>query len=118
MSDVLPAVKRELKRRTKPRRSNANAPFAILDGAPWVTSEEAKAAALFLQFLLSKPQQSELIHVGFRPSDRDVPLNPPIDERHGADPEANIKMVEMPETEVINAIVELWECIRQGDCPR
>ncbi len=45
-------------------------------------------------------------------------MNPPIDERHGADPEANIKMVEMPETEVINAIVELWECIRQGDCPR
>ena len=45
-------------------------------------------------------------------------MNPPIDERHGADPEAKIKMVEMPETEVINAIVELWECIRQGDCPR
>ncbi len=35
-------------------------PFAILDGAPWVTPVQAEAAAVFLQFLLSDQQQSRL----------------------------------------------------------
>ena len=43
-------------------------PFAILDGATWVKSEQAKAAAVFLQFLLSNQQQSRLASHGFRPT--------------------------------------------------
>ena len=95
----------------------ATHPFAILDGAPWVDSVQAEAAAAFLRFLLSEQQQSRLVDDGFRPTDPDVALGPPIDPLHGADPETNLVWVEVPGTQVISAIVELWECVRLGTAP-
>ena len=53
-------------------------PFAILDGAPWVDSEQA-AAAVFLRFLLSDQQQSRLAKSGFRPTDPTASLGPLFD---------------------------------------
>ena len=96
----------------------ATHPFAILDGAPWVEPVQAKAADVFLQFLLSEQQQSRLVDDGLRPTDPTKPLRPPIDPLYGADPEANLALVEVPGTQVIDAIVELWTCMRLGDCPR
>ncbi len=96
----------------------ATHPFAVLDGAPWVTSEQAEAAAVFLRFLLSDQQQSRLKGHGFRPTDPDLLLGPPIDPINGANPRANLVVVEVPGTEVIDAVVQLWTCIRLGECPR
>ena len=93
-------------------------PITILDGAPWVTPEQARAAKIFLGFLLSRQQQSFLLEYGFRPADVDAPLGPPIDPSNGADPEANLVIVEVPGTQAIGAIIELWTCMRLGDCPR
>ena len=93
-------------------------PFAILDGAPWVTPVQAEAAAVFLQFLLSDQQQSRLVSHGLRPTDPTKPLGPPIDRLHGVDPGANLVLVEVPGTQEMGAIVELWTCMRLGDCPR
>ena len=93
-------------------------PIAILDGAPWVTSVQEDAAAVFLQFLLSDQQQSRLVSHGLRPTDPTKPLGPPIDRLHGVDPEANLVLVEVPGTQAIGAIVELWTRMRLGDCPR
>lgn len=92
-------------------------PFAILDGAPWVQPEQAEAAQVFLSFLLSDQQQSRLANFGFRPTDPDAPLETPIDHLHGVDPNANIVLVEVPDPAVIDAVVELWACIRMGGCP-
>ena len=96
----------------------ATHPFAILDGAPWVEPVQAEAAAVFLQFLLSDQQQSRLVDDGFRPADPDKPLGPPIDPSNGVDPGANLVLVEVPGTQVIDAVVALWTCMRLGDCPR
>ena len=93
-------------------------PFAILDRAPWVTPVQAEAASVFLQFLLSDQQQSRLVSHGLRPTDPTKPLGPPIDRLHGVDPGANLVLVEVPGTQAIGAIVELWTCMRLGDCPR
>jgi len=87
----------------------ATHPFAILDGAPWVDPEQAAAAAVLRQFLLSDQQQSELASFGFRRTDETAPLEPPIDRAHGVDPQANLVLIEVPDPRVIDAIVELWE---------
>ncbi len=92
-------------------------PFAILGGAPWVSQEQARAAAVFMEFLLSDQQQSRLMVFGFRPSDPDDPIEWPTDASDVANSEANPVIVEIPDTQVIDAIVELWKCVRQGDCP-
>lgn len=63
-------------------------PFVILNGAPWVTPEEAKAAKIFLEFLLSSEQQSLLPNYGLRPASPTAPLAPPIDSTYGANPSA------------------------------
>ena len=88
--------------------------FAILDGAPWVEPEQAKAANVFLQFLLSDQQQRRLLSHGLRPAYPDASLGPPIDDRNGANPQANLAPIEVPEPQVILDIVELWEEIRNS----
>jgi hypothetical protein len=93
-------------------------PFLILNGAPWVTPEQAKAAGVFLDFLLSDQQQSLLDIHGLRPADPDTLLGPTIGPVNGGDPNADPKVVEVADTEIMIAVVELWECIRQGDCPK
>ena len=63
-------------------------------------------------------KQSRLASHGFRRTDRTASLVWPIDPLNGVDPRVNLVMVEVPDTQVIDAIVELWACIRPGDCPR
>ena len=93
-------------------------PFTILDEAPWVTAEQAKAAAVFQQFLLSQDRQSRLVDDGFRPTDLTKPLRDPILRRYGADPQANLKPIEVPDRQVLDDVVKRWECVRLGGCPR
>jgi len=90
-------------------------PFAILDGAPWVNSEGVQAARLFREFLLSTQQQSLLPKDGFRPADPAAAPFPPdsaIVPARGANPQANLAVVEVPAAEVIDAIVNLWKAVR------
>jgi ABC-type Fe3+ transport system substrate-binding protein len=96
----------------------ATHPFAILDGAPWVTPDQGRAAAVFLGFLLSDQQQSRLASYGFRPTDPATSIDSPIDPLYGANLRANLVIVEAPGTQVIGAVVELWKCVRLGNCPR
>jgi len=89
-------------------------PFAILDGAPWVTSEQTKAAAVFQRFLLSKEQQSRLLDGGFRPTDPAEPLRDPIVLRNGANPQTNLEHIEVPDRSVIDKVVEIYGEIRNS----
>lgn len=90
---------------------SATHPFAILDGAPWVTPDQVKAAGIFRQFLLSRQQQSLLSDYGFRPRDPATKLGVRIDPTKGADPQADLVLVEVPHSQVIDAVVKLWETI-------
>ena len=89
-------------------------PFVILDGAPWVKSEQARAAIVFQQFLLSEDRQSRLVNHGFRPTNATGTLKDPIVRRYGADPQANLAPIEVPDRQVIDEIVKLWEEIRKS----
>jgi Ca-activated chloride channel family protein len=88
-------------------------PFAILDGAPWVSAEQAKAAEIFRKFLLSSEQQSLLLKYGLRPTNPQAPLGPPLEAANGANPAAKLVTIEMPDTLVFDRVREVWHEIKK-----
>lgn len=75
---------------------------------PWVTPEKKEAAKIYIDYLLAKPQQEKAIPHGFRPGNIDVPLTSPIDSAHGVDPKEPLTTLEVPQVDVIHAILALW----------
>jgi Ca-activated chloride channel homolog len=75
---------------------------------PWVTPEKREAARIYIDYLLAKPQQEKAIPYGFRPGAVDVPLASPIDTAHGVDPKEPLSTLEVPQVEVMHAILALW----------
>jgi Ca-activated chloride channel family protein len=88
-------------------------PIAILDGTPWVNAEQASAAALLRDYLLSADQQAKLAEYGLRPADPAAKPGAPIDASHGANPDANLMPLTVPETLVIDRIGEVWHQVRK-----
>jgi len=74
----------------------------------WVTPDHREAAKIYVDYLLAKPQQEKALPHGFRPSAVDVALTSPIDTAHGVDPKEPQTTLEVPEPEVMDAIVQLW----------
>ena len=85
-------------------------PFAILDGAEWVTEEQVKAAENFREFLLSSEQQGLLPKIGLRPARFD-PLGEL--EGEGINPKAKLVELEMPEVLVFDRIIEVWHEVKK-----
>jgi hypothetical protein len=87
-------------------------PFCVLQ-AEWVTPLEARAAQMFVDFLTgSQMQELALLQHGFRPVDRDIPLDQPGSpfQRYAANglridlpPE-----VETPLGSVLNTLLDFW----------
>jgi len=75
----------------------------------WVTPAHYEAARNYIDYLLAKPQQEKALQYGFRPANVSVPLATPIDTSHGVNPQAPQATLEMPEVEVIKAIIKLWQ---------
>jgi Ca-activated chloride channel family protein len=75
---------------------------------PWVTPEKREAAKVYIDYLLARPQQEKAIPYGFRPGAVDVPLGAPIDAAHGVDPKEPQTTLEVPQVDVIHAILTLW----------
>jgi Ca-activated chloride channel homolog len=82
-------------------------PVGLVD-RPWVTPAHKEAAKIYMQYLLSRPQQERAIAHGFRPGLVEVPLAAPIDVAHGVDPKEPQTTLEVPAPEVINGILDLW----------
>ena len=94
----------------------ADHPFAILDGASWVSTEQVEAARLFREFLLSDEQQHALMQYGLRPADSSTGLIAPIDIQHGANPAANLVVLDVPDGLVIERAEEVWDVVeKQSD---
>jgi len=88
-------------------------PFAILDGTAWVSPEQARAAGILRDYLLSAEQQGKLAEYGLRPADPAAKPGPPIDLSHGANPDASLVALSVPETLVIDRIGEVWHQVRK-----
>jgi ABC-type Fe3+ transport system substrate-binding protein len=87
-------------------------PFCVLR-ADWVDQEEAQAAQLFVEFLLSREMQElALLEHGFRPVDPGVPLDQPGSplltySRNGLQLELP-PTVEDPGGEALSALLDFW----------
>lgn len=75
----------------------------------WVTPEHAEAAQKYIAFLLAPEQQKRALETGFRPASLEVPLASPVDAEHGVNPREPQTTLEVPGTEVVDAILRLWE---------
>ncbi len=90
-------------------------PYCILD-ADWVTPEQAEAAAIFRDYLLSPEQQARTIQWGLRPADSSVALHDPIDLAHGAVPtitEKDVPPLPYPSDDLINHIIAMWHQVKK-----
>ncbi len=88
-------------------------PFCVLN-ASWVAPEQAAAADLFIDYLLSRPMQElALLKYGFRPADASLPIDQPGSPflqyansglRLNLPPEA-----QLPDGNVLNTLLEFWD---------
>jgi Ca-activated chloride channel homolog len=88
-------------------------PYAILDGVPWVTSEQVTGAHVFRDFLLTRAQQEALVTLGLRPGDSSVKVGSPIEPAYGANPDAALVAIDLPEPLAIDRVVELWHQVKK-----
>jgi Ca-activated chloride channel family protein len=90
-------------------------PYCVLDG-DWVSDEQAEAAEIFRDYLLSPEQQALAIDWGLRPADPSVPLHAPIDQEHGAVPSITMDQVPhlaYPSDEVVGHILDVWHQVKK-----
>jgi Ca-activated chloride channel homolog len=84
-------------------------PLVILK-APWVTDEHRQAAAVFRDYLLSKPVQTRaMTEHGFRPADPSIAITAPIVPERGVDPKQPQTLLSTPTSEVIHHALEMWK---------
>jgi hypothetical protein len=87
-------------------------PFCVLQ-AEWVSPQEARAAQIFVDFLLSSGmQENALLQHGFRPVDRSISLDQPGSPfQHYATNGLRIDLppeVETPPGNVLNTMLDFW----------
>lgn len=94
----------------------ADHPYCILDNAEWVTAEQAEAAAIFRDYLLSREQQEAAIDAYLRPVDPSIELRAPLDLEHGIDPRVSVETVPAlpsPNAEVSAAVIDLFNLTKR-----
>jgi hypothetical protein len=88
-------------------------PYVVLDRAPWVTPEQAQAARLFQDFLLSSEQQQKLGKWGLRPRqglDGDASF---VELGDGANLQATFPRVHVPDAAVVDRLAEVWHEVKK-----
>lgn len=88
-------------------------PYAVLENASWVTTEQASAAHVFEKFLLAAEQQEALMRLGLRPANPQTKLASPIDLEFGVNPHAKLVTLPSPDLRVWNRIGEVWHEVKK-----
>ncbi|MCP4357706.1 MAG: VWA domain-containing protein [Chloroflexi bacterium] len=94
----------------------ADHPYCILDNADWVDAEQAEAAAVFRDYLLSKEQQEMAIDNFLRPLDANIPLHDPLTLEKGTDPRVNpstVTALPSPNADISNAVIDLFNITKR-----
>jgi Ca-activated chloride channel homolog len=82
-------------------------PFIVLD-APWVDDTERAGALAFEEFIKRPEAQERVLEFGFRPGNADVPIGEPISAEWGVDPNQPQTLLEVPEPQVLTALLDHW----------
>lgn len=87
-------------------------PFGIVN-ASWVTPEQAQAARVFTDYVLTPDIQQRVMEQGFRPANPDVPLAYPFVPENGVDINQPATVLDVPAPEVVAAIQESWAFVKK-----
>lgn len=87
-------------------------PLAIVN-ADWVTPEQAQAARIVIDYVLTEPVQQAIMAQGFRPANPDVELGFPFVEENGVDPAQPRTILDVPAPDVIAAIQQSWAFVKK-----
>jgi Ca-activated chloride channel family protein len=91
-------------------------PFCILDQSGWVTPEQAEAAALFRDHLLSGAVQATAGDFYVRPLSQSTPLGDRLTLANGTDPDASpatVPAFAIPSPEVSEAIIDQFRVTKR-----
>lgn len=94
----------------------ADQPYCVLDNAEWVSDEQAEAAAIFRDYLLSPEAQEKAIDNYLRPLDNSIPLHAPLTLENGTDPRVNpstVASLPSPNAEVSSAVIDLFNITKR-----
>jgi Ca-activated chloride channel family protein len=91
----------------------ADHPYTMLD-APWVGADEKQGAEAFLAFLKDRQAQDAALAMGFRPGDPKIPIGAPVDLAHGVDPKQPQTILPLPEADVLQKLVQVWQKTKKG----
>ncbi|MFQ3567770.1 MAG: VWA domain-containing protein [Aggregatilineales bacterium] len=87
-------------------------PMGIVN-ADWVTPEQAAAAQVFVNYVLTEPVQELIMSEGFRPANPDVELGFPFVPENGVDPTQPRTVLDVPAPEVIAAVQQSWAFVKK-----
>jgi Ca-activated chloride channel family protein len=87
-------------------------PMGIVN-ADWVTQEQAQAASVFIDYVLTEPVQELITSYGFRPANPNVALHPTISEEYGVDPSQPRTLLNVPDPDVIASVQENWAFVKK-----
>lgn len=90
-------------------------PLVTLGGpqAPWVSAEQATAAAAFIEFALTDTAQAVLDDFGFRPANPKTPVAGLFSEKNGVNAAYPTIQLEQPNVTATTAAKQQWESIRK-----
>ncbi len=87
-------------------------PFCVLN-ADWVSSDQAQAAQVFVDYLLTRPVQEKALEYGFRPADPAIPLDQagsPFNRFAANGISIDVPpQVEVPPGNVLDTLLRFWE---------
>src|SRR5262244_557111 len=87
-------------------------PYMVIN-APWSTSDQRKAAEIFLNFLLTEPIQKQSLVHGFRPANPNVPIkfaDSPFSLYAGNGVQVDLQRIcDPPKAEVVNNLLASWQ---------
>jgi Ca-activated chloride channel family protein len=75
---------------------------------PWVTDRQRAAAAIYVEYLLERPQQELALKYGFRPSDPSIDTKTLLTAENGADPSQPKKILTPPQASTIRLLLDSW----------
>jgi Ca-activated chloride channel family protein len=82
-------------------------PLIVLD-APWVDATATEGAARFEEFVRRPEVQERVLEFGFRPGNPDVAIGEPISDEWGVDPDQPQTLLELPEPQVLDTLLDRW----------
>jgi Ca-activated chloride channel family protein len=85
----------------------SDSPLYTLD-APWVSQEQKDGAKLFVDFVKEPDNQRQVLAYHFRPGNPAVPVGDPITAANGVDPNQPQTLLEVPQPEVLTALLDKW----------